>query len=181
MTFQVNARSGNSQYTISLQCQPSKIMNTLQELHSIHKMIAYASTPTDYRPAQMPKDESSSEDTETEYSEYVKTSLAILGQGEVHMSIVSSPSIVRFFLEKIAKTRDSLVFSRLTHILMILLKVNTLLSSPPCFVRTKPTFRMRLTRSSSSPISKKKWISFLPSSITYVDKREGCKRILEMK
>lgn len=61
-----------------------------------------------------------------EMADYIKTSFAILLQGETHMTLVSSPALVRFFLTRLSDTQDQLVFSRLVHMLLVLLKVSSI-------------------------------------------------------
>lgn len=66
--------------------------------------------------------------------DYIKTSFAILLQGETHMTLVSSPGLVRFFLTRLSETQDQLVFSRLVHMLLVLLKVSFIFGSQKFFI-----------------------------------------------
>jgi hypothetical protein len=65
--------------------------------------------------------------------DYVKASLAILLAPEVHMTMVSSPSFMRYLLERLNESPDALVFSRITQILLVLLRVGSL-PSPSSFL-----------------------------------------------
>lgn len=149
----MNTKAGSSQYTISLQYQSAKIINALLELHNMHRMIVYASTREGHaltggaaqgvEGKEKEKDEGEKEEEEKEkekekekgMEDYIKTSFAILLQGETHMTLVSSPGLVRFFLTRLSETQDQLVFSRLVHMLLVLLKVSFILlpKSSHCF------------------------------------------------
>lgn len=88
-------------------------------------MISYASRPPIDK---VPMDEESEggkaeKEKRAKMDDHSKTSLAILLQNEIHMSLVSSPSLVRFLIEKILESRSQHAFSRLIHLAIVLLKV----------------------------------------------------------